>query len=131
MIVSAPPQVLAQLRRICLWLPEAVEAGGVGHPSFKIRGKVFAMQHGMDGRPSLWCKAPPGVQEALVESEPSRHFVPPYVGQHGWVGSWLDDDPDWEELADLVEESYRMTAPKRLVRELDQGSGWTRRDEPK
>jgi hypothetical protein len=112
---------LEPLREICLALPEAVEAGGVGAPSFKVRDRVFAMQHDMRGRPSLWCKAPPGVQELLLQAAPQRFFVPPYVGQHGWVGAWLDSTPDWEELADLIEDSYRMTAPKRLVARLGRG----------
>jgi hypothetical protein len=109
---------LERLRRICLRYPEAVEDGGVGDPTFKVHGKIFAMRHGHEGRPSMWCKAPPGVQAALVETSPGRFFVPPYVGHHGWVGAWLDTRQDWEELADLVDESYRMTAPKTLLRRL-------------
>ena len=80
---------LDRLREICLRFPEAVEAGGVGNPSFKVRGKIFAMQHGHEGRPSAWLKAAEGVQELLVGSAPDRFFRPPYVGHHGWVGTWL------------------------------------------
>ncbi|HLH63333.1 MAG TPA: MmcQ/YjbR family DNA-binding protein [Ktedonobacteraceae bacterium] len=111
--------VLDHLRSICLAYPEAVETGGVGDPSFKVRDKIFAMQHQMDGRMSLWCKARPGAQQVLVGSEPERYFVPPYVGHHGWVGIWLDIDVDWDIVADLVDESYRITAPKRLLAQLD------------
>jgi hypothetical protein len=118
-IVYAPPAVLARLRGICLRLPDAVETGGVGNPSFKVRDKIFAMQHGYEGRASCWVKAPAGVQEMLVGHDAARFFVPPYVGHHGWVGIRLDAAVDWEELADLVEESYRMTAPKRLLAQLD------------
>jgi len=107
-----------QLRTICLAFPEAVEGGGVGNPSFRVRDKIFAMQHGVDGRPSMWCKAPPGAQQALVSADPERFFVPPYVGCHGWIGHWLDIPIDWDELADLVDESYRMTAPKRLCAQI-------------
>ena len=111
--------LLAKLRDICLAFPEAVEAGGVGAPSFKVNEKIFAMQHRHEGRPSLWCKALPGAQEVLLGAEPERFFRPPYVGQHGWVGAWIDrDDVDWRHLAALVDEAYRMTAPKRLVRAL-------------
>ncbi|HEV2456994.1 MAG TPA: MmcQ/YjbR family DNA-binding protein [Ktedonobacterales bacterium] len=112
---------LERLRAICLAFPEAVEAGGVGDPTFKVRDKIFAMRHPMNGRMSLWCKAPPGAQDVLVRSEPERYFVPPYVGQHGWVGAWLDIPMDWDEVADLVDESYRMTALRRLVAQLDRG----------
>jgi predicted DNA-binding protein (MmcQ/YjbR family) len=115
------PDPLDRLRAICLALPEATEAGGVGDPTFRVRDKIFAMRHGVDGRMSMWCKAPPGVQGALVDSDPNRFFVPPYVGHHGWVGMWLDVELDWDEVADLVEQSYRMTAPKRLSARLDQG----------
>jgi predicted DNA-binding protein (MmcQ/YjbR family) len=112
--------ILAQLRTVCLPLPEAQEDGGVGDPTFKVRGKIFAMRHPMQNRSSLWCKAPPGLQEGLVDRDPDRFFVPPYVGQHGWVGLWLDVEVDWELVGDLVEKSYRMTAPKRLSKMLDE-----------
>jgi predicted DNA-binding protein (MmcQ/YjbR family) len=111
--------LLERLRAICLDLPEAVEKDGVGDPTFRVREKIFAMRHTVGGRSSMWCKAPPGVQGTLVSSEPERFFVPPYVGHHGWVGVWLDVELDWDEIADLVEVSYRMTAPKRLVALLD------------
>ena len=121
--MSDPGCPLERMRAVCLAFPEAVESGGVGDPSFKVRDKIFAMKHGMDGRPSLWVKAPDGVQELLVQAVPARFFRPPYVGHHGWVGVRLDGDLDWEELADLVEESYRMTAPKRRAAQID--SGWS------
>jgi hypothetical protein len=73
------------------------------------------MQHVTDDRMSLWCKAPPGVQDALVTSNPERFFVPPYVGQRGWVGIWLDISLDWDEIGGLIEDSYRRTAPARLI----------------
>lgn len=111
---------LERLREICLGFPEAVEAGGVGTPSFKVRGKIFAMRHSLHkvDRWSMWCKALPGAQAAIVASDPLRFFVPPYVGGKGWIGAYLDVSQDWGELRDLIEESYRMTAPKRLEAQL-------------
>jgi predicted DNA-binding protein (MmcQ/YjbR family) len=120
---DADDATLERLRAICLPLPEAAETGGVGSPSFKVRDKIFAMRHPMrlpDGdRPSLWCKARPGIQGALTRAAPERFAVPPYVGHRGWIAVYLDGDVDWDELTDLVEESYRMTAPKRLAARLD------------
>ncbi|MEP7292814.1 MAG: MmcQ/YjbR family DNA-binding protein [Chloroflexota bacterium] len=116
--------LLERLNHICMALPEASQDyGGVGHPSFKVREKIFAMQHpaqrpGHENRPSLWVKAPPGFQAMIVENDPEHFFVPPYVGVHGWVGIFLDIDPDWEMIADLVEDSYRMSAPKRLQAQM-------------
>ena len=113
------PTVVDRLRTICLLYPEAVEdAESVGKPVFKVGGKIFAMQHGADNRMSLWIKAPAGMQEIIIGNDPSAWFVPPYVGNRGWVGCWLDGEPDWEAIADAIDESYRLTAPKRLVRQL-------------
>jgi len=55
----------------------------------------------------------------LVDSDPELFFVPPYVGPSGWVGVRLDKKPDWGMLSELLEDGYRLVAPKRLVRELD------------
>src|SRR5262249_32024149 len=107
-------EALDRLRAICLALPQASEEGGVGSPTFKVRSKIFAMRHPVGGRMSVWCKAPAGAQGALVHTSPQVFFIPPYVGHHGWVGAWLDLDLDWGHIAELIEESYRMTAPKRL-----------------
>jgi predicted DNA-binding protein (MmcQ/YjbR family) len=69
---------------------------------------------------SMTFKAGPGVQEALVGSDPERFYVPAYVGAKGWVGARLDIEQDWDEIAGLIEDSYRLIAPKRLVALLDQ-----------
>lgn len=107
--------VLARVREICLALPEAVEKpfGGHSAPSFRVRDKLFLITS-EDGR-SMMFKAGPGVQEALVASDPDRFFVPAYVGHKGWVGAWLTADQDWDEIAELIEDSYRLIAPKRLA----------------
>ena len=48
-----------------------------------------------------------------------RFFVPAYYGPSGWVGlDFTAAEVDWGEVADLVEQSYRNTAPARLVRLL-------------
>jgi hypothetical protein len=59
------------------------------------------------------------LQQALVASDPERFFVPPYVGHRGWLGVYLDVPVDWDEIAGIVEDAYRMVAPKRLLAELD------------
>ncbi|MEU7879185.1 MmcQ/YjbR family DNA-binding protein [Microbispora bryophytorum] len=112
--------VAALLREICLGLPEAVEKPFGGHtaPSYRVGDRLFAMT-GENGR-SLTFKAGPGVQDALVAFDPERFFVPPYVGRNGWVGARLDAEQDWDEIAGLIEDSYRLIAPKRLVRLLDE-----------
>jgi predicted DNA-binding protein (MmcQ/YjbR family) len=111
--------VMIRLREICLSLPEATEKPFGGHtaPSFRVRDKLFVMTS-EDGS-HMTFKAGPGVQEALVAEDPGRFFVPPYVGAKGWVGARLDVEHDWDEIAELIEDSYRLTAPKRLSARLD------------
>lgn len=114
-------QLLERVRAICLALPEATEGGGVGNPSWRVRDRIFAMRHDAHaGRWGIWCKAPPGAQQTLVEGDPRRFFVPPYVGGHGWIGIALDAEQAWDFVAELIEQAYRMTAPRRLVARLDQ-----------
>jgi len=55
----------------------------------------------------------------MIDEEPERFFRPPYVGPSGWLGVRLDVDPDWDEIARIVEDAYRHVAPKRLVARLD------------
>ncbi|MEO9255943.1 MAG: MmcQ/YjbR family DNA-binding protein [Tepidiformaceae bacterium] len=111
-----------RVREICLALPEATEKTD-GRPVFQVRRKSFVMcmdNHHEDGRLAVWCKAPPGAQGLFVGTDPERFFVPPYVGPNGWVGVRLDREVEWDELAGIFADGYRMTAPKRLLALLDQ-----------
>jgi hypothetical protein len=76
--------------------------------------------HHGDGRLALSCKAGTGVNKGLAASDPIRFFIPSYVGPRGWLGLRLDvGDVDWEEVRQLVQDSYRLVAPKTLARRLD------------
>ena len=112
-------EALERVRALCLGLPETVERISHGTPAFFIRGKknfvTFVDDHHGDGRLALWCNAPPGVQENLVDADREQFFKPPYVGVRGWVGVCLDRDPDWERVAEIIEDAYRTSAPKRLA----------------
>ena len=108
-----------RLRRLCLALPEATEKVAWGEPTFRIRERLFAMyadggNHHGSGADSVWCKAPLGVQEMLVRSDPERYFVPPYVGVKGWIGIRLARIDD-ETLREHLTDSYAMVAPKKLL----------------
>lgn len=104
---------------ICMAFPEVdnLPFGSHTAPAFRVRDKIFVkIDEDLGG---FTCKAPPGVQDVLVQSEPGRFYVPPYVGHRGWIGvRFIDVDRD--ELAAIAEDSYRMTAPKRHVRMLDE-----------
>lgn len=115
------PAHLARLREFCLRLPDAAEREAWGDPTWRVKNKIFAMQKGSyaGGRPSLWLKAAEGAQDLLVKSNPGVFFVPPYVGSKGWVGIHLDGRVPWRLVEELVTESYRLIAPKRLAAMLD------------
>ena len=51
----------------------------------------------------------------LVDADPERFFMPPYVGHRGWLGVRLDRGLDWDELAGIAEDAYAEVAPAKLV----------------
>ena len=57
----------------------------------------------------------PGVQQDLIAEDPARYYRPAYVGPAGWVGVVLDGKPDWDMVERLIEDAYRLKAPKKLV----------------
>ena len=115
--MSTAQDPVQRVRSICLAFPEAEERSFGGHtaPAFRIRDKLFVMTS-EDGT-SMTMKAPNGAQQVLVASDPERFFVPKYVGSKGWVGVRLDlpAAPDWDDMAEMIAESYCLTAPKRLA----------------
>ena len=124
---------LDRVRQIALALPAVNERMSHGEPCFFVRDRrplcYFHDDHNGDGRVSLWCPAPPGVQEEMVSAEPIRFFVPPTSASGvfaGWLGVYLDtsgsNKVDWQEIADVLKEAYRHIAPKALVSELNKQS---------
>jgi len=114
--------LLASLRAACLALPGVEERVNHGMPTFAVvRRTAFCnLHHPAGDRPTLWFKAAPGTQTELVDQEPDRFFVPPYVGPRGWVGLRLDVDLDWNEVAAVVEDAWRLVATKSHLTERDE-----------
>ncbi|QKT07803.1 MmcQ/YjbR family DNA-binding protein [Gordonia sp. X0973] len=121
--------VLARVREIALALPTATEAVAHGRPTFRCP-KMFGMYGGGEkkidkdtpGRrfdQAILFVADPAEREALLAD--TRFFLPAYVGAYGWVGLplALDGDTDWDEVAELLDASFRQVAPKRTIAELD------------
>ena len=109
---------IKRLRTICLALPAAFEKEAWGECTFRVTGgSMFAMtdnDHHRSGHVAVWVKAPAMAQEILVHADPTRFFVPPYVGAKGWVGVRLYGEVDWAELAEILKDGYRLSAPTRL-----------------
>ncbi|MHA6668390.1 MmcQ/YjbR family DNA-binding protein [Homoserinimonas sp. A447] len=116
--------VLARVRSIALALPEAQEKISHGRPAF-FTHKVFAYYSGSLKVDGEWVQHPQSlvVQADTAEREVLRRmpgsYVPAYLGVAGWTGVDLDGGSDWDEVTELIEESYRVTAPARLVALLD------------
>lgn len=118
--------VLERVRRLALALPGTAEKISHGRPVFHTT-KVFAW-YGMSRKDDgVWVQHPQSVcvllpeEERLALAEHPLSWVPGYLGPSGWLGIDLSEDADWEEVAELLEESYRQTAPLRLVSALDRG----------
>ena len=120
--LAKAPDPLSKLRSIIAGFPETEERLSHGSPTFWGGKKTFASLHDNhhgDGRLAVWCKFRKEAQAGLVESNPDRFFVPPYVGPSGWIGIRVEGKVDWDEVAGLIEEGYRMVAPKRALKILD------------
>lgn len=123
---GSPPldsTLLAEVTRICVALPEVVVGDQHSpHRAFLVGKRNFAWfvvdEHG-DGRIGLVVRAASGENEELIACDPERYGRPKYVARHGWVTYFmdLDDRPvDWDEVAELVRDSFRLQAPQRLPR---------------
>lgn len=116
--------MLHRLRDLALLFPGADEKVSHGHPAFFTK-KVFGYFGGsvkVDGEYVQHTQSLvvlPDEEEARALLEEPRCYRPAYLGTGGWVGVDLREDTDWEEIAELLEDSYRRTAGKRLIAELD------------
>ncbi len=114
---------LAKIRKIIEKWPETDERISHGAPTWwggKKTFATFANNHHNDGRVAVWIKSDVDSQEGLVEAKPDVFFVPPYVGPSGWIGVRVDRDIDWGVLEGLLLSGYRMVAPKRALKQLDE-----------
>lgn len=116
--------LLLRLRELAMAFPDAREKISHGHPAFyttkvfayyggsvKVRGVYERHEH------SVLVLPEPDEREALARE--LRSYVPAYLGPSGWVGVDLSDGTDWNEIAELLDASYRRTAGPRRVARLD------------
>ena len=113
---------LDRLRKIIEQWPETDERISHGAPTWWGGKKTFAtfhVNHHGDERVAVWIKSTADAQEMLVEADPETFYIPPYVGPSGWIGMRLDIQVDWGVVEGLLEQGYRMVAPKRALQQLD------------
>jgi hypothetical protein len=113
----------ARIIAIVEGLPEAGTVPTGAHLSLEVRQKRLGWyldDHHGDGRLAINCKAPPGIAQQLANHAPERFHIPKYASHIGWVGLWLDTPKvDWAEVEAILVGAYRLTAPKKLIVELD------------
>ncbi len=114
---------MARLEAVVLALPEAervnVEAWG-DHPTFRVRNKNFVFCDA--DATHLTVKLPLDEAAALVAGRPGAQPAGYGLGRSGWVALEVPNPvpaTQWAEIAELIETSYRLIAPKSLVRRLD------------
>lgn len=119
-------RVLHRLEEVCLGLPGADRKTSHGRPAFFTK-KIFAIYGAVvkgNHDPAAHDRALvflPDAEDVIAFEQDQRFFVPAYWGPYGWMAIDLDvDRTDWDEVAELVEESFRGTAPKKLVQQLEQ-----------
>ena len=119
---------LRELRDIALGFPGAFEKISWGRPVFCVP-KMFAIYGGSvkTATKGRYLQYPHSVLVKVDESDrraleqDARFFFPAYLGPFGWLGLDLDAAPvDWSEVTELLDASFRMTAAKKLIRQLDE-----------
>jgi hypothetical protein len=126
--VEIPEDIVERISALCLALPETTvrvdysltQARSTAH-SFEIRRRSFCLLVAVADRvgepvPLLVLRAGPDEREALLSV--GRPFFVPRAGRDR-IGVRLTDGTDWEEVGELVTDSYRILAPKKLTALLD------------
>jgi predicted DNA-binding protein (MmcQ/YjbR family) len=126
--VEIPKDIFERIKALCLALPEVtvrvdaslVTARSTAH-SFDIRRRSFCLLIALEGAkgesvPQLVLRADPGQRHALLSV--GHPFYRSRAGRDRFR-VLLTDDTDWEEIRELVTESYRILAPKKLTARLD------------
>jgi hypothetical protein len=110
----------ADAQRIVAELPgtSEVDVPEWGHPTFRVNNKMFAS--GAPDSSSMTVKASKEEQAELVAAHPEVYAVAAYVGRYGWIQLQLNG-VDADELRELLVEAWRRTAPKKLVKQFDEG----------
>ncbi len=121
MVAPSADELWAQVRTLALALPEASEAARGDAVQFKIRRRTFAhvftiVDPAGNEVTMLVCRADPEEREVL-RAIGHPFFIPGSGGDR--VGVVLHGSTDWDEMGELIAESYRLLAPKKLAALVD------------
>jgi len=104
---------LAKIRKICLSLPDTKETMTWGKPHFRVGEKIFAGYGKENGKRVFGFKLE--MAHANLAIQVPGFSRAPYVGHKGWVSLETDSVTDWDEVREMILESYRLIAPKKLL----------------
>ena len=104
------------VRAIALSLPETTEKPSYGTPGFRVKDRLFARLR-EEGDLLVWV-ADEGEKRGLVASEPEKFFTTPHYDGHPTVLVRIEA-VDEDELRELLTESWRLRAPRKLAAEFD------------
>lgn len=105
------------VRRIALSLPHTTEKPSYGTPGFRVRDRLFARIREEGDVLVVWV-AGEGEKQGLIAAEPAKFFTTPHYDGHPSVLVRLPA-VDVDELTELLTDSWRLRAPKRVAAELD------------
>jgi len=117
---------LAKIRKICLSLPDTKETMTWGKPHFRVGEKIFAGYGEENGKRVVGFKLE--MAHASVAVQVPGFSRAPYVGHKGWVSLETDSVKDWDEVREMIVESYRLIAPKKSLAKLDAATALTGND---
>jgi len=120
-VVDPHHPFVERLRGICMAYPEAAEAAAWGRATFRAGKKIFVVAGSSMEIPLSMVFKPDPDDDPALRQDP-RVFVPPYFGASGWLAIHLADGY-WDEIAELVDASYRQVALKRQLVALDARPG--------
>ncbi len=111
--LSENSTVLKKLREFCLELPETTETMSWGKPHFCVGKKIFVGAYQEDGRIIVGFQLEMGHAQQIVEDP--RFWL---VGKKGGVCMDATNVKDWQQVKNLVRESYCMLAPEKLSKQV-------------
>ena len=105
------------VRRVALSLPGSTERPYNRLPSFRVRNNLFLRIHELPDTFFVRCASVEERNE-LLRAEPAKFFITPHY--HGYPGFLVRlSQVDLDEMTEIVTESWRLSAPKRLLASYD------------
>ena len=117
--MSKADTVLKRLRKICLALPDTKETLTWGQPHFRVGEKIFCGIGDHQDRFAIGFKLEKPHAAMIIDDD--MFWRAPYVGRHGWVSMDATRIRDWDQVRELVMESFRLIAPKKTLAKLADG----------